>query len=58
MSVQMTISDQKIVCRTCLKLLENTCYTYLDDENGYITNVGNIREMLQFCIPELVRGNI
>ncbi|KAF7284705.1 hypothetical protein GWI33_021718 [Rhynchophorus ferrugineus] len=53
MSVQMTISDQKIVCRTCLKLLENTGYTYLDDENGYITNVGNIREMLQFCIPEL-----
>lgn len=55
MGTSTTLNEQSIVCRTCLKVLDTTGFTYIDDESGYVKNVGNIREMLQFCIPELVR---
>ncbi|XP_030759622.1 zinc finger Y-chromosomal protein 2-like [Sitophilus oryzae] len=53
MDVKISMGEEKTICRTCLKLLDRTGFMYLDDENGYIKNVGNIREILQFCIPEL-----
>ncbi|XP_066259683.1 uncharacterized protein [Euwallacea similis] len=56
MSSSLTLNEQSIVCRTCLKVLEtrgSASFAFIDDENGYVNNVGNVREMLQFCIPEL-----
>ncbi|XP_050302177.1 uncharacterized protein LOC126740271 isoform X2 [Anthonomus grandis grandis] len=53
---QMILNEESIVCRTCLKVLDHlsgTGFTYLDDETSYVKDVGSIREMLQFCIPEL-----
>ncbi|CAG9770280.1 unnamed protein product [Ceutorhynchus assimilis] len=47
------LNDHSTVCRCCLKVLDTTGFTYIDDENGYVDNVGNVREMLQFCVPEL-----
>ncbi|XP_060533057.1 RE1-silencing transcription factor B-like [Cylas formicarius] len=47
------MNEPNIICRTCLKVVETNKFTYIDDETGYVQNVGNIREMLQFCIPEL-----
>ncbi|KAL1501366.1 hypothetical protein ABEB36_006697 [Hypothenemus hampei] len=53
MSSSEALNDQSIVCRTCLKVLDTNGFSFIDDENGYVKNVGNIREMIQFCVPEL-----
>lgn len=49
----MTLSS--LVCRTCLGIIsENKTGYSIEDENGLVRNVQNIREMIGFCFPELV----
>ncbi|KAH1003059.1 zinc finger and BTB domain-containing protein 41 [Dendroctonus ponderosae] len=53
MGTAAVLNERSTVCRTCLRVLDKSGFTYMDDASAYVENVGNIREMVQFCVPEL-----
>lgn len=54
MGTAAVLNERSTVCRTCLRVLDKSGFTYMDDAGAYVENVGSIREMVQFCVPELV----